>query len=102
MQRNSHPGSVFRYPGRRGRAGIAIAFATIALVAANTQASAQASYPNRPIRLIVPYPPGASTDFTAREVATTTPRGFHDMIRADLQMWRKPIKDAKISVDVLP
>jgi tripartite-type tricarboxylate transporter receptor subunit TctC len=36
------------------------------------------------------------------EVATTTPQGFHDMIRADLQMWRKLIKDAKISVDVLP
>ncbi len=36
------------------------------------------------------------------EVATTTPRGFHDMLRADLQMWRKLIKDAKISVDVLP
>jgi len=36
------------------------------------------------------------------EVATTTPQGFHDMIRTDLQMWRKLIKEAKISVDVLP
>ncbi len=27
-------------------------------------------YPNRPVRLIVPYPPGASVDFTAREVAS--------------------------------
>ena len=36
------------------------------------------------------------------EVATTTPQGFRDMIRSDLQMWRKLIKDAKISVDVLP
>jgi tripartite-type tricarboxylate transporter receptor subunit TctC len=36
------------------------------------------------------------------EVATTTPQGFHDMIGADLQMWKKLIKDAKISVDVLP
>lgn len=26
-------------------------------------------YPNRPIRFIVPYPPGGSTDFTAREIA---------------------------------
>ena len=23
-------------------------------------------YPNRPIRIVVPYPPGASTDYTAR------------------------------------
>lgn len=36
------------------------------------------------------------------EVATTTPQGFHDMIGSDLQMWRKLIKDARISVDVLP
>jgi tripartite-type tricarboxylate transporter receptor subunit TctC len=36
------------------------------------------------------------------EVATTTPQGFHDMIRADLAMWKKLIKDAKISVEVLP
>jgi tripartite-type tricarboxylate transporter receptor subunit TctC len=36
------------------------------------------------------------------EVATSTPQGFHDMIVSDLQMWKKLIKDAKISVDVLP
>ncbi len=30
---------------------------------------AQASYPNRPVRLIVPYPPGGSTDFVGREIA---------------------------------
>ena len=36
------------------------------------------------------------------QVATSTPREFHDMIVSDLQMWKKLIKDAKISVDVLP
>jgi len=51
-----------------GRAGVAIVLAIAALVAANSDAFAQGSYPNRPIRLIVPYPPGAGTDFTAREV----------------------------------
>jgi tripartite-type tricarboxylate transporter receptor subunit TctC len=39
------------------------------LVALSGQVSAQSPYPNRPIRLIVPYPPGSGTDFTAREVA---------------------------------
>ena len=32
------------------------------------EASAQTAYPVRPIRLIVPYPPGAGTDFTGREL----------------------------------
>jgi tripartite-type tricarboxylate transporter receptor subunit TctC len=35
-------------------------------------------------------------------VATSTPRGFHDIIANDLVMWKKLIKDARISVDVLP
>lgn len=30
--------------------------------------AAPGAYPNKPIRMIVPYPPGAGTDFTAREV----------------------------------
>ena len=30
---------------------------------------ALSSYPTRPIRLIVPYPPGGSVDFTGREIA---------------------------------
>ena len=38
-------------------------------VAAATHAGAQADYPNKPIRLVVPYPPGAGTDGTARIVA---------------------------------
>src|SRR3954465_10294551 len=37
--------------------------------AASAGAFAQGAYPVRPIRMIVPYPPGAGTDFTAREVS---------------------------------
>ena len=43
----------------------AVALAAIASVAF---AQGDGSYPNRPIRFIVPYPPGGGTDFTAREI----------------------------------
>jgi hypothetical protein len=36
------------------------------------------------------------------ELATSTPEGFRDLIKSDLQMWTKLIKDTKITVDVLP
>ena len=41
------------------------AIATIALMAAAGLAAAQA-YPNKPIRIIVPYPPGGTSDILAR------------------------------------
>jgi tripartite-type tricarboxylate transporter receptor subunit TctC len=36
------------------------------------------------------------------EVATSTPQGYHDQIRSDLEMWRKLIRESKITVDSLP
>ena len=41
----------------------------LACVAATSLAQSAADYPAKPVRLIVPYPPGGTTDFVAREIA---------------------------------
>jgi len=44
-------------------------FFGLLLVAAGAAGTALAQpYPYKPIRIIVPYPPGSGTEFTAREV----------------------------------
>jgi tripartite-type tricarboxylate transporter receptor subunit TctC len=49
-------------------ASIALRFAAAAIICTASQAHPQA-YPSKPIRLILPYPPGGSADFVARPVA---------------------------------
>ncbi len=47
-----------------------IAAALVGAAAAASAARAQADYPNRPVRLIVGFPPGSSADIAARVVGT--------------------------------
>jgi len=47
----------------------AVLAATAAAAAGATRAFAQEVYPSRPVRLVVPYPPGGTTDIVGRLVA---------------------------------
>ena len=44
--------------------------ATGLLIALTASAAAQSDYPNRPIRLIIPFPAGGSNDIVGRAIAT--------------------------------
>jgi tripartite-type tricarboxylate transporter receptor subunit TctC len=48
---------------------LAISSAVFALSGTNQFAHAQSGYPNKPIRLIIPFAPGGGTDLTARAIA---------------------------------
>jgi tripartite-type tricarboxylate transporter receptor subunit TctC len=62
---------------------IAIALLCIvAAVSAAAQAAAQ-SYPERPVRIVVNFPPGGSTDFSARILSAHLPRALGQTIVVD-------------------
>ncbi len=56
-------------------------FAVFALIAFNLQA--QTTYPNKPIRLVVPFAPGGSSSIVARSIAAEMEKGLGQPIVID-------------------
>lgn len=67
-----------------------------ALAVCVTGASAQADYPNKPIRLIVPFPPGGGTDILARIVGNKLQENLKWVVVLD----NRPGAGGNIGVDL--
>lgn len=57
--------------------------AAIVSMAAATPAWAQSAYPNRPVRLIAPFPPGGTSDVLARLIAAKLTEGIGQTVAVD-------------------
>jgi len=64
-----------KMPGYRAASAIALACALLALPA--LYAIGAEDYPNRPVTIVVPFPPGASNDLLARYEADVLGRALH-------------------------
>src|SRR5687768_6325686 len=71
----------------------------IAYIAASALISTSAlaqTYPTKPIRMIVPFPPGGGTDITARAIAQKLTEAWGQTVVAD----NRPGANGTIGVDV--
>lgn len=67
-------------------------------------------YPDRPVRLIVAYPPGGGTDVTARTIVGklseglgrqvgSSPDQFAKFVAGEIAKWKKVVRDAGIKAE---
>src|SRR3954465_12984852 len=84
----------------------ALAFAcitTAAIVSPGSVAAAQNSaYPTKPIRFVVPYPPGGTTDIVARGIATKLAERFGQQVVIDNRGGASTIIGADAVAKALP
>ena len=60
-----------------------VALLGAAAIAAAGAASAADPYPNKPIRMVVPFPPGAASDFLARTVGQKLGQDYGQQVVID-------------------
>ena len=78
------------------RAKLATAVAAAVLAATSASAFAQTRYPARPIRVIVPYPPGGITDVATRMVTQEISKTLGQNIIVD----NRPGANSILGVDI--
>jgi tripartite-type tricarboxylate transporter receptor subunit TctC len=96
------------------RRSLLVAIAAL-LAALSAPAAAQSDYPNRPIRLIVPFPAGGSNDIVGRAITTQmserlgkqigsatrkmSTEEFGKFIVSEMNKWERVVKESGIKAE---
>src|SRR5688500_14800535 len=75
--------SLIHYINEEERMKIVIALVAFAAATSGVQQASAQNYPERPVRVVVNFPPGGSTDFSARILAQHMPRGLGQTLVVD-------------------
>lgn len=65
----------------------------------NSLPAAQSDYPNKPVRFIVPFPPGGNVDLMARAIGQKLSENFGSFIKTEVAKWAKVVKIAGIRLE---
>jgi tripartite-type tricarboxylate transporter receptor subunit TctC len=82
--------------------GTALAAALLLVPAAQAAQPAPEKYPTKPIRLIVPFPPGGGSDAIARAISTRLTEAFGHQVVVDNRAGANGIVAAEIAATSLP
>ena len=71
------------------------------LLALTATAAAQSDYPNRPVRLIIPFPPGGSNDVVGRMIGDQLGKQLDEVKNASESTWDSVKAGSKKAYDEL-
>ena len=75
----------------------------VAAIAAAALPAHALDFPSKPLTLLVPFPPGGSTDMVARVLADcatpTSPERFGELMKAEVARWAPIVKVSGEDVD---
>jgi tripartite-type tricarboxylate transporter receptor subunit TctC len=80
-----------------GRVALALLMMVSAVATAAAQSASSASWPERPVHLIVPFPPGSSSDIVARVVA----KGLSDRLGQQVVVENRPGASGNVGTEAV-